>query len=79
MRAVTSAVARDEPINRDTATCASCRRQTLTLSWGSANKCSLCSEHLDPVGDVVVNGTEQLHVKCWRRLASADRKRLAER
>src|SRR5207237_964779 len=37
MRLVTAAVGHDAPFRRDSAICASCRRQTTTLAWGNGD------------------------------------------
>jgi hypothetical protein len=75
MRAVTTAVANGEPFTRDTATCASCRRQTTTLVSGrrqSEDKCTLCSRLIGPDEQVELVESDRFHRHCWNRLISAE-------
>jgi len=78
MRLVTAAVAHDAPFRRDSAICASCRRQTTTLVWGSGDvlapdKCSLCNEPIDAAEDVDVVDADRFHRRCWQRLTARER------
>jgi len=57
MRAVSAAVSTTASFSRGTATCASCRRQIATLTWGT--------------GGVVVD-KDRFHGRCWRRLTTDD-------
>jgi hypothetical protein len=80
MRAVTIAVGLDAPFVRDTATCASCRRQTTTLCLrGGAvdTKCTHCSRPIGPMEDVQVVDTDRFHRQCWMKLTSAESIRTA--
>jgi len=75
MRVVTAVVANERPFARAASTCASCRRQTTTLAWGtdetaSVDKCTHCSRPIDPSEDVEVIDTDRFHGKCWRRLTT---------
>jgi len=70
MRVVTAA-ADDERFRRDTATCASCQRQTTTLRWGTgdllaADKCAECHQPIDREQDLEVVGADRYHRRCWR-------------
>lgn len=81
MRDVTTVVGRIEPFIRTTATCASCRRQTLTLSRSVPTvdeKCAHCSRRIDPAEDVEVVDTDLFHRHCWTRLISAESVRSAK-
>jgi hypothetical protein len=81
MRDVTTAVGGIPPFIRTTATCASCRRQTLTLSRSEPTvdeKCAHCSRRIDPAGDVEVVDTDRFHRHCWTRLISAESVRSAK-
>jgi hypothetical protein len=81
MRAVTTAIAQSTPFMRATATCASCRRQTLTLSGGVQpveDKCAHCSRRIDPTEDVEVVDTDRFHRHCWTRLTSVESVRSAK-
>jgi hypothetical protein len=83
MRIVTAAVANETPFARAASTCASCRRQTTTLAWGTSNgtsngqsadapvdKCTHCSRPIDPSEDVEVIDTDRFHMRCWRLLTT---------
>jgi hypothetical protein len=74
MRVVTAAVSAITPFSRGTATCASCRRQTVTLTWGTdrvaVDKCTHCSRPIDPGEKVEVVDTDRFHRRCWRRLTT---------
>jgi hypothetical protein len=75
MRVVTTTVGHDEPFARTTATCASCRRQTTTLTWGlppANDKCAYCSVVIDPSENAEVVETDRFHRHCWLRLISAE-------
>jgi len=81
IRGVTTIVGHDEPFARTTATCASCRRQTTTLTWGlpPANaKCAYCSRVIEPSDDAEVVDTDRFHRHCWMRLTSAESVRAAK-
>jgi len=81
MRVVATNVGHDAPFTRTTATCASCRRQTTTLSRGarlSDDKCTHCSRPIGPFEDVEVVDTDRFHHHCWARLTSADSVRSAK-
>jgi hypothetical protein len=75
MRVVTIATGLEVPFVRDTATCASCRRQTTTLclrAHAVDTKCAYCSRLIEPGEDVEVIDTDRFHRVCWIRLTSAD-------
>ena len=77
MRLVTAAVGHDAPFRRDSAICASCRRQTTTLAWGTGDvlatdKCSLCREPIDPAEAVEVVNADRFHSRCWQRLTTEE-------
>jgi hypothetical protein len=75
MRVVTTTVGQDEPFARMTATCASCRRQTTTLTWGlppAKAKCASCSGVIEPSESAEVVDTDRFHRHCWRRLIRAE-------
>ena len=75
MRAVTNIVMNEVTFTRATATCASCRRQTTTLAWGTRSgddKCAHCSRLIDPTDDVEMVDTERFHRHCWTRLTSVE-------
>jgi hypothetical protein len=81
MRVVTITVGQDEPFGRMTATCASCRRQTTTLTWGlppAKDKCAYCSGVIEPSESVEVVDTDRFHRHCWMRLTSAESVRAAK-
>lgn len=74
MRGVTTAIG-DVAFMRATATCASCRRLTTTLVWGTRpgeDKCAHCSRPLVPADDVEVIDSDRFHRRCWNLLMSAD-------
>jgi hypothetical protein len=78
MRLVTAAVGHDAPFRRDSAVCASCRRQTTTLAWGSSDvlapdKCSLCNEPIDAAEDIDVVDADRFHRRCWQRRTTKER------
>ena len=79
MRAVTTTVGLDDPFARATATCASCRRQTTTLTWGArpADKCTHCSRPIAIGEEAEVVDTDRFHRHCWTRLTSAETVRSA--
>ena len=54
MRLVTAAVGHDAPFRRDSAICASCRRQTTTLAWGNG-----AAEDVEVVGRRPLEGTSE--------------------
>jgi len=79
MRVVTAVVGKETPFARATSTCASCRRQTSTLAWGTSNgdsadvladKCTHCSRRIDPSEAAEVIDTDRFHRNCWRRLTT---------
>jgi len=74
MHAVSAAVATTASFSRGTATCASCRRQTTTLTCGTGgvvvDKCTHCSQPIDPGEAVEVVDTDRFHGRCWRRLTT---------
>src|SRR5256712_5397411 len=79
MRIVTAVVAHETAFARAASTCASCRRQTTTLAWGTSNgdsadvpadKCTHCSRPIDPSEDAEVIDTDRFHRSCWRRLTT---------
>jgi len=75
MRAVTTVVGETAPFTRAIATCASCRRQTMTLMWGTPpgnDKCAHCSRLIGPDDPVEVVETERFHRHCWIRLTTAE-------
>jgi hypothetical protein len=75
MRVVTATVGHDDPFIRATATCASCRRQTTTLTWGlppANDKCAHCSRVIEPSQDIEVVDSDRFHRHCWIRLTSAE-------
>ena len=83
MRLVTAAVGHDAPFRRHSAICASCRRQTTTLAWGSGDvratdNCSLCNEPIDAAEDVEVVDADRFHSRCWQRLTTEERQGTAE-
>ena len=81
MRAVTTTVGRDAPFTRTTATCASCRRQTTTLTWGlppAKDKCAYCSGVIEPSESAEVVDTDRFHHHCWMRLTTAQSVRAAK-
>jgi hypothetical protein len=74
MRDVTTGVGGIPPFIRTIATCASCRRQTLTLSRSVPTvdeKCAHCSRRIEPADDVEVIDTDRFHRHCWTLLTSA--------
>jgi hypothetical protein len=81
MRAVTGTVASGEPFTRDTATCASCRRQTTTLAWTlrpADDNCVHCSRAIHASDGVEVVDTDRFHRQCWARLMSAEHVRTSK-
>ena len=81
MRVVTIAVGLDVPFVRDTATCASCRRQTTTLclrKHAVDTKCTHCSRPIGPTDEAEVVDTDRFHRTCWSRLTSEDSVRTAK-
>jgi len=81
MRDVTAAIGRVPPFARTTGTCASCRRQTLTVARGVQAvdaKCAHCSRPIDPGEAVEVVETDRFHTYCWVRLLSAESVRSAK-
>ena len=75
MRTVTTAVGDREPFVHSTATCASCRRQTMTLVWGrrlGEDKCTHCSRQIEPGEPVEIVDSDRFHRHCWARLTSAE-------
>jgi hypothetical protein len=75
MRVVTTTVGQDEPFSRTTAICASCRRQTTTLTWGlppAKDKCAHCSGVIEPSENAEAVDTDRFHRHCWLRLISAE-------
>jgi hypothetical protein len=81
MRVVTIAIGLDVPFVRDTATCASCRRQTTTLclrTHAVDAKCTHCSRLIRPTDEAEVVGTDRFHRVCWTLLTSVDAVRTAK-
>jgi hypothetical protein len=82
MRVVTTTIGQDEPFARTTATCASCQRQTPTLTWGpppaASDKCAFCSRPIEPSSEFEVVDTDRFHRHCWMRLTSAESVRAAK-
>src|SRR5262249_37589721 len=79
MRGVTTVIG-DTVFTRAMATCASCRRLTTTLVWGTRpdeDKCAHCSRRLTAADDVEVIDTDRFHRHCWNLLISADSVRIA--
>ena len=79
-RAVTTSI--DDPdFTRATSTCASCRRQTTTLVWGTRpgeDKCAHCSQLIGPDEFAEIVDTDRFHRHCWSRLTSAESVRSAK-
>jgi hypothetical protein len=79
MRGVTTAIG-DVAFTRAMGTCASCRRQTTTLVWGTRpgeEKCVHCSRLLAPADEVEVIDSDRFHRQCWHVLISADSVRIS--
>ena len=75
MRVVTATVGLERPFIKATATCASCRRQTVTLRGGARlteNKCSHCSRPIGFGEHVEIVDTDRFHRHCWAVLTSAE-------
>jgi hypothetical protein len=75
MRVVTTTIGQDEPLARTSATCASCRRQTTTLTWSllpANDKCVHCSRVIEPSEAAEVVDTDRFHRHCWVLLTSAE-------
>jgi hypothetical protein len=77
MRLVTVIVVGDTAFSRGTTTCASCRRQTLTLMRetdrapeADDGKCAHCSRVIEEDDEVVVVAPDRFHDHCWRRLTT---------
>src|SRR5262245_47785303 len=74
MRTVTTVIG-DPALARAPATCASCRRFTTTLVWGTRpgeDKCAHCSRLIAADDQVEVIDTDRFHRYCWTRLTSAE-------